>query len=240
MVETKQILAKMHAIMSDIGYIQKDATNSFHGYSYASERAIKEAVGKALREHGVVFLMSTSNVRVIELEPDKKEKMQHMTVIDAEYYFMDMESGENIQGTFVSSGPARDDKGLWAATTNAIKYILTSNFLIATGDDAESDTNHPEPPKATPKTEKKENHNAPFKAALQAKAVEAGIAISPALYKKIWQWMVTDPTVEHGKAETGFIYDTPTTGMENSHTGWKILEAALPEVDLKALVEMLT
>jgi len=88
----------------------------------------------------VVFQLETSDAGT--------DSVCKATLIHARYTFHDIDSGESLSGTFVSSGPARDDKGLWAATTNAIKYILTSTFLIPTGDDAESDTNHPAPAKA--------------------------------------------------------------------------------------------
>lgn len=142
-MDNKNILAKMHAIMLDVPFIQKNAQNSFHGYKYANELAIKKAVGAAMREHKVVFFLSTSNVRTLDHLPNKNNKPEASTIIDCQYTFYDCDSGESLAGTFVASGPDRDDKGLWAATTNAIKYIFTTTFLIPTGDDAESDTNHP-------------------------------------------------------------------------------------------------
>ena len=133
----KQILKKLHLIMLDVNYIQKDKKNTHHGYTYASELAIKTAVGEALRKHGVIFYLETFDPVV--------EPVSKATLLKCRYKFYDVESGECLPGEFISSGPSRDDKGLWAATTNAIKYIFTSTFLIPTGDDAESETNHPAP-----------------------------------------------------------------------------------------------
>ncbi len=147
MSDKKHILAKMHAIMKAVPYIKKDARNTFQGYTYASEKAIKETLHKLLVEHGVLFLLTTKNPKIIDLEVSDKRPNQipKATIIECVYTFTDVETGEYMCGEFVASGPARDDKGLWAATTNAIKYILTSTFLIPTGDDAESDKNHPPP-----------------------------------------------------------------------------------------------
>jgi len=142
----KAILKKMHAISKDVGYIQKDSKNQHHGYTYASERAIKEAMHKAFMKHGVVMQLETADVRVLDgFEPTRQGKEQKAIVIDCVYRFIDVDTAEQLEGKFVACGPARDDKGLWAATTSAIKYILTTTFLIPTGDDAESDTNHPAP-----------------------------------------------------------------------------------------------
>ena len=157
----QKILKKIHDVMQDVKYIQKDAKNKFHNYSYASELAIKTAMGISFREHGIVFQLETLDQEIVEMGKDKQGAPITMTVVKCRYTFYDVDSAECISGEFISSGPARDDKGLWAATTNAIKYILTSMFLIPTGDDAESDHNHPpvkdekKPQKTTKKAEPK-------------------------------------------------------------------------------------
>lgn len=165
--------------MMDVEYIQKDNANTHQNYKYASEKAIKTALGTAFRKHGVVLKLDTENPRIeMNMEPGKFSTLR-ATYIDTTYTFYDVDSGESLTGKMVSSGPARDDKGLWAATTNAIKYILTTTFLIPTGDDAESDTNHPatitEPPKQNkkptpPPKPKAKSLKTLFWEALQAKA----------------------------------------------------------------------
>lgn len=133
-----KILAKLHAIMTELDYIQKDKKNAFHGYNYASEKAIKEAVHAQLVKHGVVFLLSTSNVRRETFVTDK-QKRGAVTDLDASYKFYDVESGEFVEGTFTGCGDDGADKGTYKAITGAIKYILTTTFLIPTGDDPEED-----------------------------------------------------------------------------------------------------
>lgn len=127
----KQILGKLHAIMKDVSYIQKDKTNSHQNYKYASEAAIKEKLHEVLVKHGVLFSLDTSNVRI----------ENNVTWVDCDYSFHDVESAERFGGRFTGSGQARDDKGHYSAITGAIKYILTSTFLIPTGDDPEDDKN---------------------------------------------------------------------------------------------------
>lgn len=147
MSENKAILAKLHKIMLDVPYLQKDAANPHHKYNYASEKAIKEAVGKALRENGVVFSLNVSDV--------KREGGK--TDINCNYSFHDVETGECFEGYFLGCGPDRDDKGLYIAITGAIKYILTSTFLIATGDDPEvvRENSNEQPQSQYPAYEKK-------------------------------------------------------------------------------------
>ena len=198
----KNILAKLHLIMLDVDYIQKDKKNDHHKYSYASELAIKRDVGAACRKHKVVPQLSTSNARVMELPADKYGNLPSATIIDCEYTFHDVDSGESLSGTFVASGPGRDDKGLWAATTNAIKYIFTSNFLIPTGDDAESDNNHPAVDTMKPEPPKPAAAPTPRKAAPKPKPVTTTAATTKptcrkdmyiATCKKHGAWLPTKP-----------------------------------------------
>jgi hypothetical protein len=122
-----KILTKLHAIMSEVGYIQKDKKNAFHNYNYASEKAIKETLQPKLIEHKVLFQLGVVGQRI----------EGGLTLADFTYVFWDVESGESISGTFAGQGEDKLDKGIWKATTGAIKYILTSTFLIPTGDDPE-------------------------------------------------------------------------------------------------------
>lgn len=141
-----KILKKLHEVMKAVEFIQKDATNDFSRYNYASERAIKEAVGKAFREHGIVFQVSQSVPTTVPVYASTKadnvgQVVDAILILPIEYTFYDVDSGQSLTGTFNGAGHTRDDKGVYAALTGAIKYILTSNLLIPTGDDPENDHN---------------------------------------------------------------------------------------------------
>ena len=126
--DIRAVLKKLHTIMSEVGYIQKDARNEHGKYNYASERAIKEALHAAFVEHDVLFLMDADPPTPVT---DK------FVSIPVRYRFYDIETGQCLSGTFLGTGHAREEKGTYAAITGAIKYILTTTFLIPTGDDAE-------------------------------------------------------------------------------------------------------
>ena len=105
----------------------------------------------------IVPLFSVINKSIDIIKTPKGEKPLVFLRID--YRFMDVDTGEFIGGQFMSAGHSRDDKGFYAAVTGAIKYILTSSFLIPTGDDPEVDyeednkkKNEPAPSKQTKKT----------------------------------------------------------------------------------------
>ena len=132
-MNNKALLTKMGSIMKMVERIEKDRTNTHSRYKYASEKVIKEVLHQAFVKYGVIMKIDVTNPRLLE-----HAGKAICTVIDVNYTFYDEESGESLSGTFVGSGNGRDDKGIYAAVTGAIKYILTSTFLIPTGDDPES------------------------------------------------------------------------------------------------------
>lgn len=136
----KNILNKLHLIMSEVEYIQKDKTNAHFGYKFASEQAIKETLHPILVKHKVILQVSVKNPRR-EVYVSVKGGRGAITDLDVEYAFYDVDSGESLTGSFVGTGDDGADKGTYKAITGAIKYILTSTFLIPTGDDPENDEN---------------------------------------------------------------------------------------------------
>lgn len=135
------ILKKMNMIMKEVDRIEKDRENTHSRYRYASEKVIKEVLHQSFSNHGVVMQIATSNPRLINADAPTQTAPNAGKAIcmalDVQYRFYDMESGEYLGGEVTGSGNGRDDKGIYAALTGAIKYLLTSNFLIPTGDDPE-------------------------------------------------------------------------------------------------------
>lgn len=130
------LLTKLHNIMSEIGVIEKDATNDFHHYQYASEFAIKVKIQPLLIKHKVLFYLETVSLQRTEVVGDRSKTQ--LTDVVFRYHFVDTETGQELTGQFVGTGDDKSDKGTYKAITGAIKYILTSTFLVPTGDDPET------------------------------------------------------------------------------------------------------
>lgn len=129
---------KLHAIMSEVSYIQKDKRNDFHRYNYASEAAIKERLHEMFVKYGVLF--SCDPVAVIsERDRPTKTGSETVSLFQFSYCFEDVDSEEKREGMFFGSGADAADKGCYKAITGAIKYCLTTRFLIPTGDDPENE-----------------------------------------------------------------------------------------------------
>lgn len=127
----KGIYKKMYSIMSDVDRIEKDKKNDFQNYSYASENVIKTRLHELLVQYKVLFITSVTSCSTTGQD-------NLLTTIQGTYRFIDVESEESIEGEFVGQGSDKGDKGVYKAITGAIKYTLTSVFLIPTGDDPEA------------------------------------------------------------------------------------------------------
>jgi hypothetical protein len=122
------VYKKIHEIMKVIGIIEKDKTNDFHKYKYASEFAIKKAVHEQL----------VAQKLILQLSEQSHSKDSNITTVTFEYCFIDIETGDKMCGLFSGTGEDKGDKGLYKAFTGCLKYLLTTTFLIPTGDDPEN------------------------------------------------------------------------------------------------------
>lgn len=138
-VQVPGIYKKLHAIMSEANYIQKDKENPHFHYWYASEAAIKEKLHELFVKHRVVFNASAMNAQTVESHKNDKGKSQFRTTLDLAYRFFDIDDGSFVDGTMAGAGMDGEDKGTYKAITGALKYCLTSQFVIPTGDDPESE-----------------------------------------------------------------------------------------------------
>ena len=129
-----KLLKKLHAIMESVDYIAKDKRNDFQKYDYASEYSIKATLREEFKKHNILFKLDFQHMPSV-IKPEGQDQV--FTTIDVKYFFIDVDTGEALDGYFAGQGADKGDKGLYKAVTGAIKYILTTQFLIPTGDDPE-------------------------------------------------------------------------------------------------------
>jgi hypothetical protein len=126
----KSVARKLAEVMAEVGYVQKDGTNSFHKYSYATAEAVLKKANQALASRGVAV---SSSVELLHYEPGHAVSRMSLT-------FVDSESGESITAQGIGEGSDKGDKSTMKAGTAALKYCLASAFLISWGEDPERDT----------------------------------------------------------------------------------------------------
>ena len=139
---------KIHAVMQDVEYLQKDDAIKFGNTSYKaiSEEKVTSTVRASLLKYGLVIMP-------VEQTHSREGTL---STVDTKYKIVDIDSG-NYE-IIVSSGTGADtqDKGVGKAMTYSYKYLLLRTFAIPTGEDpdkvssAELDTKEG-------KTEKKPN-----------------------------------------------------------------------------------
>jgi hypothetical protein len=121
------IYKKIHAVMNDVNYLQKDDKVSFGNTSYKaiSEEKVTGTIRAALVKHGLVIV------------PTEQEhsKEGNLSTVNVKYQITDIDTGEFIVAVSSGTGVDTQDKGVGKAMTYAYKYLLLRTFAIPTGDD---------------------------------------------------------------------------------------------------------
>ena len=153
----QKIAAKLVKVMADCAYIQKNGTNDFHRYKYATAADVLEKVNTSLVKHGLAV---TAQAELIDLRDvvTLKGNTERLATVKTTLTLIDSESGESVSCSGIGSGQDPGDKAAMKACTASIKYAYMLTLAMATGDDPEADsgvdqrmagpTNLPEPPAA--------------------------------------------------------------------------------------------
>ena len=125
----KTLVQHMSEIMAIVGYIQKDATNSFQNYTYASAQAVFDKVRKELSERGIAIGGDVELVASEIVGP----KLKHLVVAKHTLEFTD--GKDTISVSALGEGIDSGDKASMKSDTAGVKYCLAKAFLISWGDD---------------------------------------------------------------------------------------------------------
>ena len=128
------LVQKLADVMAEVGYIQKDATNEFHKYRYASAAAVLSKVNAALSSRGIAV---SSTAELVAHDRIEGAKPKTIAVVKLTLIFNDGTDALQIEG--LGSGEDTGDKAVMKANTAALKYALANAFLISWGDDPEAD-----------------------------------------------------------------------------------------------------
>ena len=136
MTETtsRSIARKLAIAAKACGYVQKDGTNNFHRYRFASAANILGHVNDALCDAGLAVVDTLPEIVLNEGAGKERIVTVRMTIVVA-----DDESGERATFRGLGSGMDAGDKAVMKAVTAATKYAWLGAFSISTGDDPESD-----------------------------------------------------------------------------------------------------
>ena len=134
----KKITAKLVKVMEEVSHVQKNGTNEFHKYQYATAADVLEKVNEALVKNKIC---SIAKADLISLEhvANAKGNQEHLATVQMNIRLIDSESGEYVDIAGLGNGQDSGDKAVMKAETASIKYAYMMAFNISTGDDPEAD-----------------------------------------------------------------------------------------------------
>ena len=134
----KKITAKMVKVMEEVSHIQKNGTNDFHKYQYATAADVLEKVNEALCKNKICSVAKASLIS-LEHVTNAKGNQEHLATVQMNIRLIDSESGEYVDIAGLGNGQDSGDKAVMKAETASIKYAYMMAFNISTGDDPEAD-----------------------------------------------------------------------------------------------------
>ena len=135
------VYEKIHAVMQDVEYLQKDDTvgEGRSSYKAITEEKVTTAVRAALVKHGLVIVpVEIEHKREDQPVTDKygNEKVYRLSTVNVKYRVQNIDDPEDyVTATSCGTGVDTQDKGAGKAMTYAYKYLLLRTFAIPTGED---------------------------------------------------------------------------------------------------------
>jgi hypothetical protein len=131
--------AKIAAVQAEAGRIPKNGWNDFNKYKYVLEADMVDFLRPRLAERGLVVSFSCDpNLTSFHSRKNQKGNEEFMVVAHLVMRITDSATGEFETFCLPCAGADQGDKGVYKAITGGKKYLLQTNFNIATGDDPET------------------------------------------------------------------------------------------------------
>jgi len=132
----KGLITKLAEVMCAVQRIPKRGRNDFHGYNYALEADIVDAVRIELGTRNIIVYPA----KIVEHWTDVPRRnggTEKLCTLRIEFNFVDGITGEVLPVPMIGQGTDSGDKAAYKALAGATKYVLTKTLLIPTGDDPE-------------------------------------------------------------------------------------------------------
>lgn len=142
MTATSNILQRLHAVMQEVDYIQKDPKKQGMQYSYVSHDKVTGLVRPVLVKHGVIYYPQDMECRQDGNRTEVRMCIRFANIDDKTDYIDVQTLGYGIDS---------QDKGPGKAISYAVKYALLKALGLETGDDPDNDSIAHEPKPAPAK-----------------------------------------------------------------------------------------
>lgn len=134
-----KLQAKKNALrkaLKEKGILKKGATNTFDRYNYFSEAQYKELFTDLFSTYKLE--LKFDEIEYATFEGSEKQANGRMPKL--EFTLFDVETGFGETTIITGEGIDKGDKAGYKAYTGALKYYLANTFMVATGDDPETES----------------------------------------------------------------------------------------------------
>ncbi|HYG70213.1 MAG TPA: ERF family protein [Anaeromyxobacteraceae bacterium] len=130
----QQLATKFSNLIDSLEPIAKAGYNEHFRYNYVKEEDLVTHLRSKLAQYGLAMIWEA---RSESYRPAGKNGESGITTLELGWRLIDLETGFELQGSWLGQGQDGQDKGVYKAMTGGIKYFYLKNLLISTGDDPE-------------------------------------------------------------------------------------------------------
>lgn len=122
--------------LKERGILKRAGKNDYDHYKYFSEAQYKELFTDLFSKHALELKFDELEYNTFE----GPEKQANGRMPKIEFSLIDVETGFSEETTITGEGIDKGDKAGYKAYTGALKYYLANTFMVATGDDPETES----------------------------------------------------------------------------------------------------
>lgn len=126
----------LRKLLKEKGILKKEGKNDYDKYKYFSEAQYKDLFTELFSECGLELTSSEVSYEMFE----GSEKQNNGRNTKWEWKLSDIETGFYETSYTTGEGIDKGDKAGYKSDTGALKYYLANTFMVATGDDPETDS----------------------------------------------------------------------------------------------------
>jgi hypothetical protein len=128
-----EIFAALSAVMADVSSVSKDERNAGQGFNFRGIDAVVNAVGPALRKHGVIVVPRVQSCDYATIEIGEKRKATAHVRVIVEYIFI-AQDGSTISCTTAGEAMDQGDKATAKAMSVAFRIALLQALALPTSE----------------------------------------------------------------------------------------------------------
>lgn len=143
----QQKKSALRKILKAKGVLKREGNNAFDKYSYFSEAQYKQLFTELFSEAGLELKFTELDYTAY----DGTEKQPNGRMVKLCFTLIDTETGFDEDTVITGEALDKGDKAGYKAYTGALKYYLANTFMVATGDDPETESPEGKTAAAKPK-----------------------------------------------------------------------------------------